>query len=177
MHLYIFFGTASFLIVLFIFFLSILCIFYLIVPYQMCLLQIFSPSLWLVLFSSLAFHRAEVFWVFFGFWGFFFFFCLFRAAPAAYGGSQARGLMRATAAGLHHSHSHSRSELHLQPIPQLRAMPDPKVILIIMVSQKYRQYKPPLCQNVVLTSKLLFLTLIFFFSVQKAISNFLLENS
>ena len=32
-------------------------------------------------------------------------FCLFRAAPAAYGGSQARGPIRATAAGLHHSHS------------------------------------------------------------------------
>ena len=30
-------------------------------------------------------------------------FCLFRAAPTAYGSSQARGEMRATAAGLHHS--------------------------------------------------------------------------
>ena len=36
----------------------------------------------------------------------------FRAAPAAYGGSQARGLIRAVAAGLHHSHSNARSELH-----------------------------------------------------------------
>ena len=34
---------------------------------------------------------------------FFFFFCLFRAAPAAYGGSQARGRIGATAASLHHS--------------------------------------------------------------------------
>ena len=33
----------------------------------------------------------------------FFFFLLFRAAPTAYGGSQARGRIRATAAGLHHS--------------------------------------------------------------------------
>ena len=31
----------------------------------------------------------------------FFFFFLFRAAPVAYGGSQARGLIGATAAGLH----------------------------------------------------------------------------
>ena len=38
---------------------------------------------------------------------------LFRATPVAYGGSQARGLVRATAAGLHHSHSNTRSELHL----------------------------------------------------------------
>ena len=35
----------------------------------------------------------------------FFFFLLFRATPAAYGCSQARGLIRAAAAGLHHSHS------------------------------------------------------------------------
>ena len=30
---------------------------------------------------------------------------LFRATPAAYRGSQARGPIRATASGLHHSHS------------------------------------------------------------------------
>ena len=59
-----------------------------------------------------------------------FFFGLFafsRAVPAAYGGSQARGLIGATAAGLHHSHSHSnaRSELFLRPTPQLMATPDP----------------------------------------------------
>ena len=44
----------------------------------------------------------------FCFWFLFFFFffisfLLFRAAPIAYGGSQARGLIRAVAAGLHHS--------------------------------------------------------------------------
>ena len=51
---------------------------------------------------------------------FFFFFCLFAlswAAPAAYGGSQTRGLIGAAAASLHHSHSNTRSELHLQPTP------------------------------------------------------------
>ena len=37
----------------------------------------------------------------------------FRAAPAAFGGSQARGRIGATAAGLHHSHSNVRSEPHL----------------------------------------------------------------
>ena len=83
---------------------------------------------------------------------FFFFFCLFRAdpaayggsqargpifvvfaclsafsrdAPAAYGGSQARGLIRGVAPGLCHSHSNTRSKAHLRPTPQLRAMPDP----------------------------------------------------
>ena len=40
---------------------------------------------------------------------------LFRAAPTAYGGSQASGLMGAVAAGLCHSHSNAGSEPHLQP--------------------------------------------------------------
>ena len=55
----------------------------------------------------------------------FFAFLLFRATPMAYGGSQARGQIGATAAGLHHSHSNARSELCLQPTPQLMTMPDP----------------------------------------------------
>ena len=55
----------------------------------------------------------------------FFFFLLFRAAPMAYGGSQARGRIGATAAGLHHSHGNTWSELHLWPRPKLVAMPDP----------------------------------------------------
>ena len=56
---------------------------------------------------------------------FFFVFCLFRATFAAYGGSQARGLKGVVTTGLHHSHSNTRSKLHLQPTPQLMAMPDP----------------------------------------------------
>ena len=43
---------------------------------------------------------------------------LFRAAPPAYRGSQARGQIRARAAGLHHSHSNARSEPYLWPTPQ-----------------------------------------------------------
>ena len=43
----------------------------------------------------------------------------------AYGGSQARGLIRAVAAGLRHSHSNSGSEPHLRPTSQLTAIPDP----------------------------------------------------
>ena len=57
---------------------------------------------------------------FFLFWPF----CLLRAAPMAYGGSQARGLIGAVAARLHHSHSNSGSEPHLRPTPQLMAMLD-----------------------------------------------------
>ena len=54
-----------------------------------------------------------------------FIFCLFRAASMAYGGSQARGLIKAVAASLHQSHSNARSEPCLQPIPQLMATQDP----------------------------------------------------
>ena len=44
-----------------------------------------------------------------------FLFCfVFRAIPVAYGNSQARGQIRAEAAGLCHRHSNARSELHLQ---------------------------------------------------------------
>ena len=50
-----------------------------------------------------------------------FFFGLFRAAPMAYGGSQAWSQIRAVAASLHHSHSNARSELCRQPSPQLMA--------------------------------------------------------
>ena len=44
----------------------------------------------------------------------------------AYVGSQARGQIRAIAAGLRHSHSNEGSKPHLQPAPQLMAMPDPE---------------------------------------------------
>ena len=49
----------------------------------------------------------------------------FKAAPVAHGSSQARGRIRAAAAGLHHSHSNTGSETHLPPTLQLVAMPDP----------------------------------------------------
>ena len=57
------------------------------------------------------------------FYFFYFLFCLFRDTPTAYGGSQARGRIRAAAASLHHSHSNAGSEPHLQPTSQLMAMP------------------------------------------------------
>ena len=62
----------------------------------------------------------------------FFFFLLFlRAAPAAYGDSQARGQMRATAASLHHSHSNARSKPCLQPTSQLMTMLDPYMYMYL----------------------------------------------
>ena len=54
-----------------------------------------------------------------------FYFGLFRAAPTAYGGSKARGLIGAVAAGLHHRNSNAESEPHLRPTPQLTGMLDP----------------------------------------------------
>ena len=49
---------------------------------------------------------------------------LFRDASAAYGSSQARGKIRATAASP--GHSNAGSEPHLQTTPQLTAAPDPQ---------------------------------------------------
>ena len=43
----------------------------------------------------------------------FFFFAISWAAPAEYGGSQARGQIRAVASGLHQSHSNAGSEPRL----------------------------------------------------------------
>ena len=57
---------------------------------------------------------------------FIYLFLFFRAAPATYGSSQARGPIRAAAASLHHSHSNVGSKPRLQPIPQLTATPDPQ---------------------------------------------------
>ena len=55
------------------------------------------------------------------------FFCFFllMAASAAHGRSQARGQIRAAAAGHIHSHSNMGSEPHLWPMPQPVAMLDP----------------------------------------------------
>ena len=55
----------------------------------------------------------------------FIFLAFFRAAPAAYGGSQARGRIGTAAAGLYHSQSNERSEVCLPPTPQLMATLDP----------------------------------------------------
>ena len=58
---------------------------------------------------------------------FYFIYCflLFRATPTAYGGSQARSPVGATAANLCYSHSNIKFEPHLQPTPQLMATTDP----------------------------------------------------
>ena len=45
-------------------------------------------------------------------------FCFFRAAPEAYGSSQARGPNRAAAIGLHHSHSNKGSKPRLYTLQQ-----------------------------------------------------------
>ena len=58
---------------------------------------------------------------------FYVFFLVFsRAAPAAHEGSQARGLIRAVAAGLCQNHINARSEPHPRPTSQPTAMLDPQ---------------------------------------------------
>ena len=68
-----------------------------------------SHSFWMHYFFPPFFSPCASSWLlYFYFFPFFFLvFCLFRASPMAYGDSQARGWIRAVAAGLHHSHSHS----------------------------------------------------------------------
>ena len=53
------------------------------------------------------------------------FILLFGAALSAYGGSQARGQIRAVATSRCHSHRNARSEPRLPPTPQLMATLDP----------------------------------------------------
>jgi len=50
----------------------------------------------------------------------------FRAVPAAYGSSRARGWIGAAAAGLYHSHSNVGSNPHLWPTPQFTTLPNPE---------------------------------------------------
>ena len=50
---------------------------------------------------------------------------VFLGPHPTYASSRARGRIRAAAVGLPHSHSNTRSELRLQPTPQLVATPDP----------------------------------------------------
>ena len=45
--------------------------------------------------------------------------------PMAYGGSQARGLIKAVATSLHQSNSNAGSKPHLRPTPQLTATLEP----------------------------------------------------
>ena len=53
-------------------------------------------------------------------------FAFSRAAPAAYGTSQARGIIGAVASSLRQSHSNSGPKPHLQPTPQLTVTLDPE---------------------------------------------------
>ena len=66
---------------------------------------------------------------------FFFYFCcllsFFRAIPAAYGVSQASGLIGAVAAGLRQSHSTMGSEPRLWPTPLLCTRSDSKGLIYI----------------------------------------------
>jgi len=82
------------------------------------------PSGFAELASSLPSPSRLEFWRIFIFY-FILFFVFSRAAPVAYGGSQARGLIRAVATSLCPSHGNKRSELCLQPTPQLMATPVP----------------------------------------------------
>ena len=66
-------------------------------------------SIWM--FTCILYHVLYFYFLFF----LSFFFAISWAAPAAYGGSQARGLIWAVATSLRQSHSNTRSKPNLQP--------------------------------------------------------------
>ena len=76
-------------------------------------------------FAILVFFWCVLLLLLFVFVFVFVFFAFSRAAPAAHGGSQVRGLTGAFAPSLRRSHSNRRSEPHLQSTPQLIARLDP----------------------------------------------------
>jgi len=87
--------------------------------------QVNIPNL--KLWNNYSIIDSHCFFILFIFIFFIFYFCPFAiswAAPAAYGGSQARGRTGAAATSLRQSHSNAGSEPHLQPTPQLTATPD-----------------------------------------------------
>ena len=91
------------------------------------LLKHFFVCIWLSYFVS-CLGRSQV--INLKFIYLFIYCCLFafsRAAPLAYGGSQARGSIGAIATVLHHSHNNTGSELHLRPTPQLTTTRDPRL--------------------------------------------------
>ena len=94
----------------------------------MCYLESdqFVVNLWRNVQTFLICHTVVSLSVVFLFCFVFVFVLLFRAAPAACGSSQARGLIRAVVTSLHLRHNNLASELRLQPTPQLTASPDPQ---------------------------------------------------
>ena len=90
--------------------------------------SIFSHSVsCLFVFFLVSFAVQKLFSLIRSHWFIYLFICLFAiswAAPAAYGGSQARDRIGAVATGLCQSHSNAGSEPRLQPTPQLTATPD-----------------------------------------------------
>ena len=76
-----------------------------------------DSCVWLLLLLMFSRSIHIIAWISISFFFFYlsFFFAFSRAAPVAYGGSQARGLTEAVATGLRNA----RSEPHLQPTPQL----------------------------------------------------------
>ena len=81
------------------------------VPLQCCFLSLECPSLLFIFFFFFLKIKKN--------------FLVFRAAPTAYGDSQARGEIGAVATSLRHNHSTIGSEPSLRPTPQLTATLDP----------------------------------------------------
>ena len=73
---------------------------------EMCASALFS--FYFILFYFILFYFVLFYYFILFYFILLFYFHLFKAVPTAHGGSQARGGIRAVAAGLRHSHSNSR---------------------------------------------------------------------
>ena len=86
-----------------------------------------TPNLFLfeMDFKMKLYSNLHIFTFYFILFYFFLVFFFSRAAPAAYGGSQARGQIGAIAIGLRQNNSNMESKPCLWPTPQVTAMMDP----------------------------------------------------
>ena len=94
-----------------------ICVLHDFVLHKPRLLCIIYTTHFIYLFTDLLIYLFIYLFIYFGL------FVFSRAAPTAYGGSQARGPIGAVTAGW--SHSSAGSEPHLRPTAQVTATPDP----------------------------------------------------
>ena len=100
------------------------------IPIHRCLIYIMAKQYSIIAVKNNFIEWISYWWIFGLFSGFHiillslvtFIFAVFsRVAPAAFGSSQARGRIGAIVGSLRHSHSNTRSELHLWPMLYLAA--------------------------------------------------------
>ena len=86
-------------------------------------------------------ETKPLFFLSFLFFFFFFFFFFFWSTPAACGSSQARGRIKATAAGLHYSHSNAGSLTHWVR-PDIKPASSWMLVGFLLTAEPWRELQP-----------------------------------